>query len=92
VSERELLAQEGHRARTDYLFPAEPSAIKNKGIDAFWSWLAISSTIPLLSHVAAATKDFLVPAVLDDKGMATRVMRLDVLIPIPGKRFLNVGA
>jgi hypothetical protein len=36
-------------------------------------------------------EDFLAPAVLDDKGMATRVMRLDVLIPIPGKGFLNVG-
>ena len=88
---RELLPHNGHRAGVDYLFPAEPSALKDKGIDAFWSWLAISSTIPLLSHVAAATKDFLAPAVLDDKGMAKRVMSSDVLIPIPGKGFLNVG-
>jgi len=88
---KELLPQKGQRTRTDYLFPTEPGALKNKGINAFWGWLAISSTIPLLSHVAAATKDFLAPAVLDDKDMATRVMRLDVLILIPSKGFLNVG-
>jgi hypothetical protein len=37
----ELLAQKGHRARTDYLFPTEPSALKNKAIHTLRKLLTI---------------------------------------------------
>jgi hypothetical protein len=54
---RELSAQEGHRARTDYLFPTEPSTLKNKAIHTLRKLLTIPKCHPLLSHTPAVVEN-----------------------------------
>ena len=80
---RELLPQKGHRARTDYLFPTELSALKNKTLHTLRKLLTIPQCRPLLSHTPAVVENLFAPPTMDNEDIAPRVRGLAVQSPNP---------